>query len=184
MLHNALMAVSCRRKRNYNGTETPASQALAIVQEGASLRLDRFIFEVPLGLTTFEAVQQAKQELTDASIQLLTEVKLRSYLRRASQYKVENQSTRITARKLARKAMPSWKRAAYNRVRQIILEGVENRKKTGAIMNASTKPWTVDEGWKGCRRGMKKDGPAAPEPLYQLKKSLLKRSARTKGEKH
>ena len=165
------MAVFCRRKRNYNRTETPASQALAIVQEGAFLRIDRITFGVPLGLTTFEAVQQAKQELTDASIQLLTEVKLRNYLRRASQYKVENQSTLITARKLVRKAMPSWKRAAYNRVRQIIPDGVERRRKTRAIMNASAKPWTVDEDWKGFRRGMKKDGPAAPEPLYQLKKS-------------
>ena len=141
------------------------------------------IFEAPLGLTTFEAVQQAKEELTDVSIQLLTEVKLRNYLRRASQYKVENQSTLITARKLVRKTMPSWKRAAYNRVRQIIPDGVERHRKTRAIMNASAKPWTVDEDWKGFRRAMKKDGKGAAEPLYLLKKSILKKKRQDKRRK-
>ena len=182
-LHMELMKVCCRRKRNVNRTETPASQALAIVQEGAFLRLNRMVFEVPIGLTTFEAVQQAKQEISDASIQLLTAVKFRNYLRRVSQYEVANKSTLITARKLVRKAMPSWKRAAYNRVRQIIPDGVERRRKTRAIMNASAKPWTIDEDRKGFRRDMKKDGKRAAEPLYLLKKSIVRKKRQDKRRK-
>ena len=58
--HTALMSAYCRMKRNKS--VPPASRALAIVQEGAFLRLDgRPVFEVPPGLTTYEAVEQINE---------------------------------------------------------------------------------------------------------------------------
>ena len=78
MCQSTLLSGFSRRKRNVHHSEPPASQALAIVQEGAFLSLWRHIFEIPAGLTEREAVQQAKQEIIDASIQLMIEMKKRN----------------------------------------------------------------------------------------------------------
>lgn len=69
--------------------------------------------------------------------------------------------------------MPGWKRAAYNRVSKIQLEGIERRAKRNAILNASQKPWSANEDWKAFRKGMKKDGKGSTEPFYKVKKSLI-----------
>ena len=151
MCHITLMAGFCRRKRNFNRAEPPVSQALAIVQEGAFLRLGRIAFEIPAGLTTREAAQQAKRELIDTFIQLMMELKKRNYLRRCQRYK-----SRITPRKLVRKALPGWKRAAYHRVRVIIPSSARERAQRDAALAESGKLWSSHEDWKRFRRGMKK----------------------------
>ena len=156
---------------------------MAIVQEDAFLRLGRLTFEVPAGLTTWEAVQQAKQEIADAAIQLMLEMKLRNYLRRCKRYQTKHRPSGITERKLVRKAIPGWKRAAYHRIRVIIPSSVEARAQRAADLTASGKLRAVDEDWKNYLRGMKKEVPSNLQALYNLKKEVQRRGRQNQRRK-
>ena len=140
MCQSTLMSGFCRKKRNVNKSEPPVSQALAIVQEGAFLRLGCHVFEIPAGLTAREAAQQAKQEIIDASIQLMMELKKRNYLRRCRRYE-----SNITPRKLVRKASFGWKRAAYHRIRVTIPSSTKARAQRDAALESSGKLWSSQE---------------------------------------
>ena len=119
MVHSALAAAFGHTKRRKNAPS--ALRAIAIVQEGAFLRLGgRPIFEVPPGLATREAVQQIKQEMLEAATQMMIEIKFRNHKRRCRQTDAKHLSKKITVRELVRKAVPGWKRAAYHRTRKMM----------------------------------------------------------------
>lgn len=98
------------------------------------------------------------------------EIKFRNHKRRCRQAEAKHLSKKTTVRKLVRKAVPGWKRAAYHRIRVMMPALSQKRAKKLVDLTKLGAPWSSDEDWKNFRKGMKKDGPTALTPLYTIKK--------------